>query len=191
MEYREIISSCYCGDGPQKMEKALALAREHGKELLRQAEIVSHLERVREAVDSLDAHMAAMEMGKSCSRCAATPKGGCCSAYMGHENTDVLQLLMNILAGVDVKLARNDGVECCFLGEKGCVLLFKPIFCLNYLCGRIRKESSGEDLKMLEQKTGTLLGVQVDFEQQLIRFLQRDSFETSYGWKKVCREKAT
>ena len=76
----------------------------------------------------------------------------------------------------DVKLVRNDGVECFFLGENGCILLFKPIFCLNYLCGRIQKESSGEELKILEQKTATLLGVQVDFEQQLIRLLQRDSF---------------
>ena len=171
MEYREIISSCYCGDGPEKLEKARTLAREYGKELLRQAEITSRLARVRAAVVSLDTHMAAMEMGKSCTRCAATSNGGCCSAYMGHENTDALQLLMNILAGVEVKLVRNDEVECCFLGANGCILLYKPIFCLNYLCGRIQKESGAEDLKILEQKTGALLGAQVGLEQLLIRFL--------------------
>jgi hypothetical protein len=171
MEYREIINSCYCGDGPEKLEKALIFSREYGKELLRNPEIISQLERVQAAVVSLNTHMAEMEMGKSCARCAATPKGGCCSAYMGHENPDVLQLLMNLLAGVEVELVLNHGGDCCFLGEKGCVLLFKPIFCLNYLCERIQKESSAGELTILEQKTGDLLGAQVALEQLLIRFL--------------------
>ncbi len=173
MEYGEIISSCYCGDGPEKLVKARDFARKYGKELQQQSGILSQLEIVRAAVVSLDTHMAAMEMGKTCGCCAATPGGGCCSAFMGHENTDVLQLLMNILAGVEVKLVRDDGVECCFLGENGCILLLKPIFCLNYLCGRIQKESSSKALKTLEQRTGALLGAQAEIEQRLITFLQR------------------
>lgn len=100
------------------------------------------------------------------------PDGGCCSAYMGHENNDVLQLLMNLLAGVDVRIVRTDGVECCFLAESGCLLPFKPIFCLNYLCERIQKESTKADLKVLEQKTGYLLGQQVLLEQKIISYLQ-------------------
>ncbi len=176
MEYKEIISNCYCGDGSAKLEKAVRLAQEYGSELSRQPKIIFQIEEVRAAALSLDAHMTAMEMGKTCSHCAATPGGGCCSAYMGHENNDVLQLLMNILAGVEVQLVRNDGVECCFLAEKGCLLLFKPIFCLNYLCGRIQKESGAEELRLLEQKTAALLGAQSDLEQLLIRFLQQQRF---------------
>ncbi|MEA3467186.1 MAG: hypothetical protein U9R57_03055 [Thermodesulfobacteriota bacterium] len=175
MDYQEIINTCYCGDGKEKLAKAESLAEEYGHSLSQQRDVLDQLAVVQTAVEVLDAHMAAMEMGKTCSQCAARPDGGCCSAYMGNENNDALQLLMNILAGVEVKLIRDDGVECCFLGERGCVLLFKPIFCLNYLCGRIQEGSDKEELRQLEQKTGALLTAQSTLEQIIIRFLQQSS----------------
>ncbi|MBU0943279.1 MAG: hypothetical protein KJ804_21285 [Proteobacteria bacterium] len=173
MNYREIVNSCYCGNGSLKLELAERLGKEYGRKLLQHVAIQAQLTVLKEAVTALDLHMGAMEMGKTCSHCAAKPDGGCCSAYMGNENNDALQLLMNILAGVTVKQVRHDGVECGFLGETGCLLLFKPIFCLNYLCARIQNESSVEVLRILEQKTATLLGAQVNLEQQLIQFLQK------------------
>ncbi|MEN8199591.1 MAG: hypothetical protein ABFR63_05905 [Thermodesulfobacteriota bacterium] len=173
MDYGEIISNCYCGDGPEKLEKAFALSRQYAEVLLQDAAIISQLEKMRTAAGSLDSHMAEMEMGKSCSHCAATPKGGCCSEYMGNENNDALLLLMNILAGVQVRVVANAEGECCFLGERGCLLLFKPIFCLNYLCERIQRESGAEALLTLERRTGDLLRAQVELEQRLINFLQR------------------
>ncbi len=173
MEYRKIISIAYCGNGPEKLAKAEDLFREYGKYLLAQDEVSESLVALREAVRNLESHMAAMNMGKNCSVCAAKPDGGCCSAYMGHENNDSLQLLMNLLAGVDARIVRTDSVECCFLAESGCVLLFKPIFCLNYLCERIQKDSTRSDLKILEGKTGYLLGRQVALEQIIISHLQR------------------
>jgi hypothetical protein len=172
MEYQKIIDTCYCGDGPEKLEKAEHLATVYGKSLLQQKDVMDQLEAVKDEVVSLDAHMIAMGMGKTCSHCAATPKGGCCSAYMGHENNDVLLLLMNILAGVEVRLGCDNEVECCFLGERGCILLFKPIFCLNYLCRRIREESDRKEIGILEQKSGALLTAQSNLEQLFIRFLQ-------------------
>ena len=169
MEYHEIISLAYCGNGPEKLAKTELLFRQYGKRLLNQDEIAESIAALREAVTNLDLHMAAMDMGKNCSVCAAMPDGGCCSAYMGHENNDVLQLLMNLLAGVDIRVVQTDGVECCFLAKSGCILLFKPIFCLNYLCERIQKESANADLKLLEEKTGYLLGQQVLIEQKIDR----------------------
>jgi hypothetical protein len=175
MNYREIVNSCYCGNGSLKLERAERLGKEYGHKLSQDVAIQAQLRVLKAAVTSLDLHMTAMEMGKACTRCASKPDGGCCSAYMGNENNDTLQLLMNILAGVKVKQVRNDGVECSFLGEKGCLLLFKPIFCLNYLCGRIQDESAVEVLRVLEQKTATLLGAQSELEQRLICFLQQQS----------------
>lgn len=172
MEYQKIIDTCYCGDGAAKLEKAERLATAYGKSMLQQKNIQKQLEVVKDKVLSLHAHMTAMDMGKTCFHCAATPKGGCCSAYMGNENNDALLLLMNILAGVDVRLVCGNEVECCFLGERGCILLFKPIFCLNYLCGRIREESDREELRLLEQKSGALLTAQSNLEQLLISLLQ-------------------
>lgn len=175
MEYQQIIDTCYCGDGAAKLKRAEQLAEAYGQTVLQQKNILDQLQMVQDEVEALDAHMKAMNMGKTCSHCAATPKGGCCSVYMGNENNDALLLLMNILVGVEVGLVCDNGVECCFLGEQGCILLFKPIFCLNYLCGRIREESKGEDIALLEQKGGALLTAQSHLEQLLIRFLQIQS----------------
>ena len=173
MTYQEIIKTCFSGDGADKLKKSEELAKEFGGPLLAEKSIQEQLEKVKAAVEDLDAHMGAMDMGKTCSCCAATPKGGCCSAYMGHENNDALQLLMNLLAGVDVKLVRDDGVECCFLAPSGCILLFKPVFCLNYLCTRIREDSGENELSLLEQKTGSLLTAQSILEQRIIDFLRQ------------------
>ncbi len=173
MKYQEIISISYCGYAPEKLAKAEEMLQEFGQNLLAESKIVAAVEELRERVVSLDTHMAAMDMGKNCSACAATPLGGCCSAYMGHENNDVLQLLMNMLAGIKVKLVRSDDLECCFLEETGCLLLFKPIFCLNYLCERIRQHSGEQDLKLLEERTASLLGGQVELEGLIISRLQK------------------
>ncbi|MBL4902773.1 hypothetical protein JYT85_02380 [Desulfocapsa sp. AH-315-G09] len=173
MDYKEIISSCYCGDGGEKLKKAEALISSYGTDLLTKEETIQkQLSIVKGAVLALDTQMIAMELGKTCIACAAAPGGGCCSAYMGHENNDALLLMMNILAGVDVRLVRDDEIECCFLAETGCILLFKPIFCLNYLCSRIQKGSSEKQLRLLEQETGTVLTAQGQLELLIIGFLQ-------------------
>jgi len=171
MEYREIISSCYCGDGADKLQQAKKLLQVYGEKLLQDTKINEQLAFVRDAVLLLDTHMTGMDMGKTCTACAARPDGGCCSAYMGNENNDALLLLMNILTGVDVRIVRDDEIECCFLSETGCLLLFKPIFCLNYLCRHIQKESNTKQLALLEQKTGALLTAQSQLEQLIISAL--------------------
>jgi hypothetical protein len=172
MEYQQIIDSCYCGDAAIKLAKAQDLAASYAVKLLQEPEICRQLGLLKDNLAVLEAHMTAMEMGKSCTSCAKREDGGCCSVYMGNENNDALLLLLNILAGIDVALVCDNGVECCFLGGKGCILLYKPIFCLNYLCGHIRKASTPEMLDALDRKSGALLSGQYEMEALLIRFLQ-------------------
>ena len=174
MEYREIIDCCYRGNGLEKLGQATSLFSEYGEDLLGDPAVSKLLKEVSEAAMSLETHMLLMDMGKGCAACAATGTGGCCSAYMGNENSDVLQILMNLLVGVEVTAKTSDGIECCFLGKEGCAFLLKPIFCLNYLCHRIQKESDVAALTVLEKKTGILLQAQVELEQQLIGFLQQN-----------------
>ncbi len=171
MIYQEIISTCYSGDGGEKLQKAEAFLQQHGDLLLQDKTLQRHLLLVKEAVLSLDRSMAELDMGKVCSICAAKPGGGCCSAYMGNENSDALLLLMNLLHKIPVRQVCQDGVECCFLGDTGCILLLKPIFCLNYLCKQIKTSSTAEQLQTLEQKTGVLLTAQGKLEQSVIRIL--------------------
>lgn len=117
--------------------------------------------------DELDRHMNHMDMGALCSKCAATPDGGCCSLYMSGE-TDAIQMAINILAGIEVECVRDDGEQCRFLQEEGCLFRFKPMFCLNYNCSHINEAASSEDSEKLERATGNLLRQQYRIEQYIL-----------------------
>ena len=121
--------------------------------------------------EELSRIMADMRLGGLCAICGTRPGGGCCSSFMAGEN-DVPQLLLNLLAGVEVRLLREDE-ECCFLGEQGCLLLFKPMFCLNYNCQQIRQGAAPAQMQRLEQGVGRLLQQQYALEQLLLEFLRQ------------------
>lgn len=114
--------------------------------------------------------MAALELGSLCTACGSKGGGGCCSSFMAGEN-DVVQLLINLLSGVAVRVLREDA-ECCFLGERGCLLLFKPMFCLNYNCQQIIQGAGPVRMRKLEQGVGRLLQQQYGLEQLLLELLR-------------------
>jgi hypothetical protein len=116
-------------------------------------------------------NMADLELGALCTACGIRAGGGCCSSFMAGEN-DVPQLFLNLLAGVPVAVLREDD-ECCFLGESGCLLRFKPMFCLNYNCLQIRQNAAPALLRRLEQASGLLLQQQYALEQKLLDVLRQ------------------
>ncbi|MBU4034412.1 MAG: hypothetical protein KKG34_06395 [Proteobacteria bacterium] len=115
--------------------------------------------------------MAALDLGPLCAACGGRSGGGCCSNFMAGEN-DVPQLLLNLLAGVSVAVLREDD-ECCFLDTTGCLLLFKPMFCLNYNCRQIKQTAAPARMERLEQAVGRLLQQQYALEQLLLGVLRQ------------------
>jgi len=165
----EIYTLFYSGEVAMKLAIAEDLYSRYGQTLVRQPNIMAQLAEVVAAEHSLQSQMGAMAMGVTCTRCASRQGGGCCSGYMAAEN-DVLQLLMNMLAGIQVDVHPGEGIECCFLGETGCVLSFKPMFCLNYICSHIKGDEESATLLLLERRTGSLLRKQADMEKLLLDF---------------------
>lgn len=162
----------YTGTVDKKLALASTLYGEHGRELLQSTEVVEQLTLLRRKERALQEQMQAMAMGQTCTLCATRAGGGCCSRYMAGEN-DVLQLLMNLLADVPVALQRDDDNECCFLGERGCILLLKPLFCLNYNCSHIKEKAGCTTLQLLEQRAGSLLSQQTELEGVLLAYFFR------------------
>ena len=163
----------YGGDISGKREVAERLFLRYGAELLQDPQVAAGITDLRCLHEALQQQMLTMEMDRSCTRCAQTSGGGCCSMAIAAE-TDVLQLLMNMLAGVVVEIQRSNGTDCCYLGEKGCIFLFKPMFCLNYNCSTITLGGQRDHLRILEQQTGILLRGQQDMENRMIDFFQRE-----------------
>lgn len=159
----------YGGDVVEKLATAQDLYGRYGQKLALRPDIMSQLAAMESSERALQVQMSTMGMGVTCKQCAGRQGGGCCSRYMAGEN-DVLQLLMNMLAGVQVLIQQDDRGECCFLGETGCVLFLKSMFCLNYNCAHIKGKEDGVTLLLLEQRTGSLLRKQAVLEQLLLDF---------------------
>ncbi len=122
----------------------------------------------------LGQQMTDMELGRLCSGCAARPGGGCCSAYMA-DNTDTIQMLINLLLGQSIEQREPADTDCCFLGPCGCQFMAKPIFCLNYNCSHIMNGSSAESLVRLERLSGRVLSQQTRIESMLLERLRPGS----------------
>lgn len=159
----------YSGDVVAKLAMAKDLYVRYGKLIALRPEIMSQLAAVQVLECAMQTQMGAMGMGATCVQCANRQGGGCCSRYMAGEN-DVLQLLMNLLAGVQVAVQRDDLIGCCFLGAAGCILTLKPMFCLNYNCIHITGHEDPAILLLLEQRTGELLCRQNVLESLLLDF---------------------
>jgi hypothetical protein len=161
----------YSGDIGMKLEVAGRLFRLHGEELAQDSQVAAGMTDLCGLHQALEQQMLAMEMDRTCTRCAQGSGGGCCSVAFAAE-TDVAQLLMNMIAGVVVENQRSNGIECCYLGEKGCIFLFKPMFCLNYNCSIITLGGQSDNLRWLEKQTGVLLRAQQDMENRMINFFK-------------------
>jgi hypothetical protein len=165
----EIYTLFYGGGVVLKLAVAQDLYARYGQELVRIPGILSQLAAIKASERALQDQMGAMAMGVTCTQCAGRAGGGCCSWYMADEN-DVPQLLMNMLAGRMVSIQQEDRSECCFLGKTGCILSYKPIFCLNYICAHIKGSIGAGTRLLLEQLTGALLRQQAELEQLLLDF---------------------
>ena len=165
------IESYYSGTAAAKLTAARELYNRHAHRLTGSYLIGEELELLQRHALALDRHMQVMHLGRLCSQCATHPGGGCCSAYMA-DNTDSILLLTNLLLGIKVDCQHNDAANCCYLGERGCLFLIKPFFCLNYNCKTILNAADPLSLEVLYQAAGTLLRQQSRMETLLLEALR-------------------
>jgi hypothetical protein len=168
---QQLYNLLYSGDITTKLAVAERLFVLYGEELTQDSEVAAGMSTLRDLHEVLQQQMVVMGMDRTCAQCAQGSDGGCCSMAIAAE-TDVVQLLLNMLAGVAVSFRQNDGLSCCYLDEEGCIFLFKPMFCLNYICRKITACAQPDNLRILAERTGMLLRAQQDLEKTLIDFFK-------------------
>ena len=173
-----LLTLLYSGEPAEKLATARRLHAELHDRLARVPELEQALAEVQHQARLLSDHMRAMELGRLCSRCAANPGGGCCSATMA-GNTDAIQILLNLLLGVEVTFRSDSGEDCGFLGPQGCPFPLKPIFCLNYNCSHILKGAEPDALARLYQRANAVLSRQTAIETMLLAELRALANTTS------------
>ncbi len=157
---------------PTRLDAAYRLHRRLEPLLMRDFYFLQLQENLQNLRSVLAAQMAQMKLGALCSHCASTAGGGCCSSEMAGE-TDTIQILINLLAGIEVRILQSDGSACCFLGAEGCIFAFKPMFCLNYNCSHIHRRNTREQMTELEGATGRLLSAHYHLESYLLEVITR------------------
>ncbi len=167
----ELRKKLFFGSVQEKLVYAGELYKKYGETLLDHLSLCSELCLLDEYGRQLQAQMLTMKMGEQCIRCASRQRGGCCSDYMAGE-TDGIQLLINMLLGIEPRRNSESQTECCYLQEKGCIFMIKPMFCLNYLCQNIRETATQEDLDTLQKLTGKLLSKQYEIEKMVLNLVR-------------------
>ena len=163
--------SWYNGCPKEKLAEAKSLLAYLQKQHKIDAPLLMEIAALRSGCQLLTEQMTSMQLGPLCSTCASRPGGGCCSAYMA-DNTDSIQILINLLLGMDIEQREPADSDCCFLGPQGCLFMAKPIFCLNYNCSHIVGRSHPEALARLEHHTGKVLCQQTQIESMLLESLR-------------------
>ncbi len=166
----------YTAPVARRLAVAHQLYREHGREMDANPAIRSGLAGIRIRAADLEEQMQAMDMGRTCSGCAARADGGCCSAMMA-DNTDAILLLINLLLAARPGWLEDNPAECPFLGRQGCTLAVKPIFCLNYNCSQIREAAGRGEMETLERLASRLLSAQTEVEKTILEWLGRQEAE--------------
>lgn len=163
-----VLDDIYFGSIESRLDVGRTLFHHIGEQLREDHAFQRQFVTLTEYVLAVNEQMSKMGLGPFCTSCSALPSGGCCSLAIAAE-TDAVQICMNLLAGVNVHSVQNNGNECVFLGSTGCIFIFKPIFCLNYICSKIKNSVAVEDLMELERLTGRLLTQQYEIEKFILR----------------------
>jgi hypothetical protein len=172
------VDTYYSGTVAEKLARSRSLYQDHASRLLGSPLIREELERLRQLALALGRHMQFMNLGERCSQCASRADGGCCSAYMA-DNTDSIQMLINMLVDVDVREQNSGEENCRYLGERGCIFLAKPIFCLNYNCSHILNDAQTDALNILYQLVAEVLSQQTRLEFLVLDTLGRHGMGTT------------
>ena len=106
--------------------------------------------------------------------------------YMADENDAVL-FLVNLLAGHEVSIQKDDDFECYLLGPKGCILRFKPMFCLNYNCRAIKAHTKADILSSYLTASAQLLQKQWQVEGLILTNLRFAKKNCTYRLPEIRR----
>jgi hypothetical protein len=163
----------------KKLEKAEQAFRLYGNWILEEKEISSLLKEHRKAIENTWRIMKELNIPEACSRCAEKDPGGCCFEGVETWYTPV-QLLINMLMGVNIPMSSMfDGI-CAFAGEKGCLLLSRNAFCINFLCDKIKKHRSREDIDILNSSAGKEIDCGIRLENAITKWLLENKVQLYY-----------
>ena len=121
----------------KEIDRAKRIYDSHQKELWSHPDLTNQLERYRTSIDRTTLVMKEIGMVNGCTGCAQRT-GSCCFREI-EEGYDHVMLLVNLLLGVPLPHKREINRNCYFLGKRGCKLMARDSFCINYICTDLKR----------------------------------------------------
>lgn len=137
----------------EKIEQAHNLLETCGSSLIEDPHIHALLRKLRDCIENTNRSMVTLGVVAECKDCEEREGGSCCGS--GIENKyDAVLLLINLLLGDSLENEEPSGSSCYFLGKKGCTLTARHVLCVNYICQKLQKKLTREELIALQTCAG-------------------------------------
>lgn len=137
----------------QKIAQAHKRLEVCGSSLKEDPSIQALLRKLRNCIENTNQSMFTLGVVAECKNCEEKEGGSCCG--VGIENKyDIVLLLINLLLGCAVENHEPVGNSCYFLGKNGCKLTARHVLCVNYICDKLRKKLTREELLALQTCAG-------------------------------------
>jgi len=160
----------------EKVNAAQDLFKVWGEELLGDAKLRSQIEALHQRVSASGDVNLKLGVFAACKHCDEEEGGSCCGAGIENRYSPYL-LLINLLLGGALPVERCYPNGCYFLGRGGCSLMARHILCINYLCTRIQKLLSHNDLLTLQAVTGDEMETVFLLHEAVKLFIRRGSYD--------------
>jgi hypothetical protein len=137
----------------EKIEQAHNLLETCGSSLIEDPHIHALLRKLRDCIENTNRSMVTLGVVAECKDCEEREGGSCCGS--GIENKyDAVLLLINLLLGFSLENQEPSKNSCSFLGKKGCTLTARHVLCVNYICQKLQKKLTREELIALQTCAG-------------------------------------
>lgn len=155
----------------EEINKAKKLYELYAAVFYREDSLGGLLEAYRKAIGRTQEVMAEVGVFAGCTACAREGAGSCC--FQGVEEWyDHTLLFMNLILGIQIPESREVPGGCLFVGRKGCKLLARHSFCVNYICPRLKGVIQGPGMETLLSVSGNELLCGWETEQSIRKRLQ-------------------
>ncbi len=152
------------------IKKAVELKEHIGERLFKKDEFAYMINELKGLINSTRRERYESGMTEICADCGTSGKD-CCGKGIEFKYSKEL-LIINKLLGAEIPSRRLSGNSCYFLTEKGCSLLVRHVFCVNFLCQKIRDKVSFDRLKRLQDLEGRELELSFRLEEFIKRHLK-------------------
>lgn len=151
--------------------KKIEIAKTRFKEIKKRglpAEMEKLLTDLKYFINEADTERALVGMTEICKECGQKDKA-CCGKGIEFKYSPEL-LLINFLYGVEIPEHAEHKEMCYFLKDDGCSLFARDVFCINFICEKIKENIPTEKLKRLRELEGKQINLQFRIEQMLKNF---------------------